>query len=221
MAPLFHVEALLPSSISPKIDSILHSHIYRQVGHVFRAVARFRALLVDVILSKKRTAAARAGGGGYGHYGRSTTKSAKRSGGKKQTSKIVGFVKMHFVGTSFPPARARDRLDASRAPCYSSYYDYEYAAEWNAVVPATAAAVEEEVVEVCDDTAECGYLCWLEEERSSGGVPAGEDDGAEASPAVNEIDRLAEKFIARFHAKFLLEKQESYRRYQEMIARSI
>uniref|UniRef100_A0A453D3V6 Uncharacterized protein n=1 Tax=Aegilops tauschii subsp. strangulata TaxID=200361 RepID=A0A453D3V6_AEGTS len=95
MAPLFHVEALLPSSISPKIDSILHSHIYPQVGHVFRAVA-----------------------------------------------------------------------------------------------------------------------------RSSGGTPAGEDD-AEASPAVNEIDKLAEKFIARFHAKFLLEKQESYRRYQEMIARSI
>uniref|UniRef100_A0A8I6X7L8 Uncharacterized protein n=1 Tax=Hordeum vulgare subsp. vulgare TaxID=112509 RepID=A0A8I6X7L8_HORVV len=221
MAPLFHVEALLPSSISPKIDSILHSHIYRQVGHVFRAVARFRALLADVILSKKRTAAARAGSGGFGHYGRSSTTSAKWSGGKRRTSKIAGFVKMHFG----PPARARDRLDAGRAPCYSSYYDYEYSTAWNAVVPATAAAAaveEEEVVEVCDDTAECGYLCWLEEERSSsGGLPAGEDDGAEVSAAVNEIDRLAEKFIARFHAKFLLEKQESYRRYQEMIARSI
>ncbi|XP_048553444.1 uncharacterized protein LOC125534206 [Triticum urartu] len=215
MAPLFHVEALLPSSISPKIDSILHSHIYPQVGHVFRAVARFRALLVDVILSKKKTAAARAGSGGYGYYGRST----KRSRGKKRTSKIAGFVKMHFVGSSVP-ARARDRLEASRAPCYSSYYDYEYSAAWNAVVPATPAAVEEEVVEVCDDTAECGYLCWLEEETSSGGTPAGEGEG-EASPAVNEIDKLAEKFIARFHAKFLLEKQESYRRYQEMIARSI
>ncbi|KAF7014865.1 hypothetical protein CFC21_031989 [Triticum aestivum] len=216
MAPLFHVEALLPSSISPKIDSILHSHIYPQVGHVFRAVARFRALLVDVILSKKRTAAMRAASGGYGYRGRST---AKRSRGKKRTSKIAGFVKMHFVGSS-GPARARDRLEASRAPSYSSYSYYEYSAAWNAVVPATAAAVEEEVVEVCDDTAECGYLCWLEEERSSGGTPAGEDD-AEASPAVNEIDKLAEKFIARFHAKFLLEKQESYRRYQEMIARSI
>jgi hypothetical protein len=100
----------------------------------------------------------------------------------------------------------------------SSHYGCEYSAAWNAVVPAAAAAAEEEVGEVCNDTAECGYLCWLEEEEERPGEDAGGNgDGV----AVNEIDRLAEKFIARFHAKFLLEKQESYRRYQEMIARSI
>ena len=202
MAPLFHVEALLPSSISPKIDSILHSHIYPQVGHVFRAVAKFKALLVDVILSKKKRS-----GDGYGYYGRST----KRSGGKKRTSKIVGFVKMQFTASA-SPARARHQLDY--ATSRSSYC--EYSAAWNSVVPAApAAGEEEEVVGVCEETAECGYLCWLEEEERPGGE---EGDG---DMAVNEIDRLAEKFIARFHAKFLLEKQESYRRHQEMIARSI
>uniref|UniRef100_A0ACD5UWV7 Uncharacterized protein n=1 Tax=Avena sativa TaxID=4498 RepID=A0ACD5UWV7_AVESA len=198
MAPLFHVEALLPSSISPKIDSILHSHIYPQVGHVFRAVAKFKALLVDVILSKKkRTAAARAG-----HYG------TNRSRGKKRTSKIAGFVKMQFTASSSPD-RARHQLEyVSR----SSYREYS-AAVWNAA----AAEREDEVAEVCDgdDTEECGYLCWLEEEEQ-------EKPGGDAGDvAVNEIDRLAEKFIARFHAKFQLEKQESYRRYQEMIASSI
>nr|ABK26279.1 unknown [Picea sitchensis] len=35
-----------------------------------------------------------------------------------------------------------------------------------------------------------------------------------------EIDRLADDFIASFHATFRLEKQQSYRQYQEMLARS-
>jgi hypothetical protein len=35
-----------------------------------------------------------------------------------------------------------------------------------------------------------------------------------------EIDRLADDFIASFHASFRLEKQQSYRQYQEMLARS-
>ncbi|KAM0878413.1 hypothetical protein ACQ4PT_034901 [Festuca glaucescens] len=211
MAPLFHVEALLPSSISPKIDSILHSHIYPQVGHVFRAVAKFKALLIDVILNKKkkkRTAAAgRAAAGGYGYYGRST----KRSGSKKWASKIAGIVKMQFTASS-SPARARHQL------VYESRSSYcEYSAPWS------AAATEVEEVVVCDaddDATECGYLCWLEEEERPGGEEGAVQDDGDGDVAVNEIDRLAEKFIARFHAKFLLEKQESYRRYQEMIARS-
>ena len=37
----------------------------------------------------------------------------------------------------------------------------------------------------------------------------------------NEIDNLAKRFIARCHERFMLEKQESYRRYQEMLARSL
>lgn len=59
-----------------------------------------------------------------------------------------------------------------------------------------------------------GYLNWLEEkeEKNNG------DHGVEE---INEIDHLADKFIAICHEKFMLEKQESYRRFQEMMARSI
>jgi hypothetical protein len=108
MAPLFHVEALLPSSISPKIDSILHSHIYPQVGHVFRAVAKFKALLVDVILNKKKRTAAAGRSAAAGGYGRST----KRSGGKKRASKIAGLVKMQFTASSSPAVACKWRLAA-------------------------------------------------------------------------------------------------------------
>ncbi|CAI9761137.1 unnamed protein product [Fraxinus pennsylvanica] len=51
------------------------------------------------------------------------------------------------------------------------------------------------------------YLRWLEEKSHE-------------NPS-NEIDRLADLFIQNCHEKFRLEKQESYRRFQEMMARSI
>ncbi|PSS13812.1 30S ribosomal protein [Actinidia chinensis var. chinensis] len=64
----------------------------------------------------------------------------------------------------------------------------------------------------CDDVAPesqlSGYLQWLEEK-----VPENHHK--------NEIDRLADTFIASCHEKFRLEKQESYRRFQEMMARSV
>ncbi|KZV36393.1 hypothetical protein F511_03834 [Dorcoceras hygrometricum] len=61
-----------------------------------------------------------------------------------------------------------------------------------------------------DDDELSGYLQWLEEKGN-------EMD----SCRVNEIDKLADLFIADCHEKFRLEKQESYRRFQEMMARSI
>ncbi|XP_071740863.1 uncharacterized protein [Rutidosis leptorrhynchoides] len=64
-----------------------------------------------------------------------------------------------------------------------------------------------------------GYLHWLEEKNN------GKDNGNKSSrmtvDEMNEIDRLADKFIANCHEKFRLEKQESYRRFQEMMARSV
>ncbi|KAI3772552.1 hypothetical protein L6452_03740 [Arctium lappa] len=56
-----------------------------------------------------------------------------------------------------------------------------------------------------------GYLHWLEERNK-------DDHGVDE---IDEIDILADKFIAHCHEKFRLEKQESYRRFQEMMARSI
>ncbi|KAL4558133.1 hypothetical protein LXL04_036330 [Taraxacum kok-saghyz] len=62
-----------------------------------------------------------------------------------------------------------------------------------------------------------GYLQWLEEKNKGGG-----DNGSGITvDEMNEIDRLADKFIASCHEKFRLEKQESYRRFQEMMARSV
>jgi len=72
----------------------------------------------------------------------------------------------------------------------------------------------------------CGYLRWLEEEMPDEVLVVEEeeeeDGDGDGDGDGNEIDMLAEKFIARCRANFLLEKQESYdRRCQEIIARSI
>lgn len=59
------------------------------------------------------------------------------------------------------------------------------------------------------------YLEWLEEEGKK------KISNEEVEKEKNEIDMLADMFIANCHEKFRLEKIESYRRYQEMLARSV
>jgi hypothetical protein len=81
------------------------------------------------------------------------------------------------------------------------YYD----STWNSIVPAEY-----------DDMAESqlsGYLQWLEENKVRG--------NSGASDHMNDVDRLADMFIANCHEKFRLEKQESNRKFQEMMARSV
>ncbi|KAL3819901.1 hypothetical protein ACJIZ3_005806 [Penstemon smallii] len=79
------------------------------------------------------------------------------------------------------------------------YYD----SNWNSVINPTSFGYEE-----MESNELSRYLQWLEEEKGS------EDSS-------NEIDKLADLFIANCHEKFRLEKQESYRRFQEMMARSV
>lgn len=63
-----------------------------------------------------------------------------------------------------------------------------------------------------------GYLQWLEEDRYHNKAAAAVDEKENCG---GEIDMLAEMFIASCHEKFKLEKEESYRRFQEMMARSV
>ncbi|XAR68578.1 hypothetical protein NMG60_11003756 [Bertholletia excelsa] len=87
------------------------------------------------------------------------------------------------------------------SPVLDGYVYYD--ATWNPVIGKES-----------DDAAEprglSGYLQWLEEKAPEDSNPDHE----------NEIDKLADLFIANCHEKFRLEKQESYRRFQEMLARS-
>uniref|UniRef100_A0A0D3H4J7 Uncharacterized protein n=1 Tax=Oryza barthii TaxID=65489 RepID=A0A0D3H4J7_9ORYZ len=83
-----------------------------------------------------------------------------------------------------------------------AYYD----SSWNTMIPA-----EEQLLRPIT-----GYLSWPEQEAEED-----DDQGEEEEDEKNEIDRLADKFIERCHERFILEKQESYRRFHEMLARSL
>lgn len=97
------------------------------------------------------------------------------------------------------PEPAEDGVESSHM-----YYD----SSWNSVIPSEEGGGEEDDFEPQLSS----YLRWLEEKHAG--------NSAEEL-AVDEIDRLADMFIANCHEKFRLEKQESYRRYQEMLARSM
>ncbi|KHN26382.1 hypothetical protein glysoja_029336 [Glycine soja] len=88
--------------------------------------------------------------------------------------------------------------------------------------------VPEPIYATCrdDDDEDCPYLRWLEEKKVEGeGGGDSNNKGASATRnehvEMNEIDVLAEMFIANCHEKFRLGKQESDRRFHEMLARSM
>ncbi|KAL4571631.1 hypothetical protein LXL04_018394 [Taraxacum kok-saghyz] len=123
----------------------------------------------------------------------------KRNKKKKKKKKYFGSFRLHYnwCSSHVVPVTSLEMQDALNNNNHV-YYD----PTWNSYV-------DQEMVLESQLT---GYLQWLEEKNK------GTDDGFDE---INEIDRLAEKFIANGHHKFMLEKQESYRRFQEMMARSL
>ncbi|XP_056158901.1 uncharacterized protein LOC130134924 [Syzygium oleosum] len=68
--------------------------------------------------------------------------------------------------------------------------------------------------EITGETELSRYLQWLEDKLF-------EDSGHGNDNISNNIDKIAEMFIEMGHEKFILEKQESDRSFQEMMARSL
>ncbi|XP_058748585.1 uncharacterized protein LOC131621559 [Vicia villosa] len=71
----------------------------------------------------------------------------------------------------------------------------------------------------CHDSELAGYLQWLEESNDIDGD--GNKGNEKDEGIIKDVDRLAEMFIANCHEKFKVEMEESCRRHQEMLARSL
>ncbi|KAG6578664.1 hypothetical protein SDJN03_23112, partial [Cucurbita argyrosperma subsp. sororia] len=113
---------------------------------------------------------------------------------KNKNKLIFGSFRLHYNWCSSHVMPVPD-------PTWEGHVDYDHAA--------AAASTP-------DSPQLSGYLQWLEERKLEG-----EPTTTTTTTEVNEIDKLAEMFIARCHEKFRLEKQESARRFQEMMARSM
>ncbi|KAM7263387.1 hypothetical protein ACFE04_001070 [Oxalis oulophora] len=88
------------------------------------------------------------------------------------------------------------------------YYD----PTWNSVISTTKHDHQEYFGN--DQSQLSDYLQWLEANNNK-------DSSCVVDDEINEIDRLADMFIENCHEKFRLEKVESYRRFQEMLARGV
>ncbi|XP_068649384.1 uncharacterized protein [Aristolochia californica] len=121
---------------------------------------------------------------------------------RNKKNSLYGSIRLHHNWCS---SHVRPMPDPVTDGCFSSDNAY-YDSTWNSFV-----AVE--------DGGDCesgpplsGLPHWLEEKQVDN--HAGDGD-------VDEINRLADVFIANCHEKFRLEKQESYRLFQEMLARGL
>ncbi|KAG5243788.1 DNA-binding protein [Salix suchowensis] len=128
----------------------------------------------------------------------STPKSTKR---KNRSRKIfLGSFRLHYNWCSSHVLPVSEPvLDGFSASHF--YYD----STWNSVVP------NEKHEHSTDQSQLSGYLHWLEQKV----------DDEDSTGTEKDINRLADLFIASCHEKFKLEKQESYRRFQDMMARSM
>ncbi|XP_042481559.1 uncharacterized protein LOC122062002 [Macadamia integrifolia] len=180
-----------PNPSSMKIKSIVQSHILRHVWRIVGSVTKAKSKLFEIIKEKRPD-----------YYIESINKSIRNKKKIKRQKKLFGSITAHYNWCSShvgPMPMSEPSMDHG----FSAGHGY-YDSTWNSVIPECEDGMESQL---------SGYLQWLEEK-----VP---DSSAVDTEVDDEIDRLAAKFIASCHEKFRLEKQESYRRYQEMMARSM
>ncbi|XP_052173618.1 uncharacterized protein LOC127788945 [Diospyros lotus] len=183
------------SSAHMKLRTLIHSLILSHVCRLARALSKAKSILIHVCKEIQLDA----------QFMEplmmmmKRSKSGCRSRTQTQNQKLFyGSFRLHYNW------------------CSSHLY---YDATWSSII---GAGVEEDGCG-CDGDQDhhqsqlSGYLQWLEERRVHEKSAAAGDHHHHP----NDIDKLADVFIASCHEKFRLEKQESYRRFQEMMARSI
>ncbi|KAH7554291.1 hypothetical protein ACOSP7_028559 [Xanthoceras sorbifolium] len=192
-----------PSSSSTlsymKIKTLIQTFIFSHLYRVIRALSKAKSILIQILREYVQPNI---------HF-ISPTKITRKNKAKKKI--FFGSFRLHYNWCSshvMPvPAPVLDGLTATHL-----YYD----STWNSVI--STENFEE------DDNGESqlsGYLHWLEEKVRDNNNNNNNNSATEQQPNANEIDKLADIFIANCHEKFRLEKQESYRRFQEMLARSM
>ncbi|KAK7345140.1 hypothetical protein VNO77_15626 [Canavalia gladiata] len=183
-----------PPSSSSALSSMKIKNLIltRIMYRILRALSKVKAVIIDILKGNQSTI--------YFNKKHYSTKISKKI--------IFGSFRLHYNWCSSKSSHVLpvpSRIFQGLLPKAS-------ATHWNTTVTVIDSAEELEEFEDChDDSQLAGYLQWLEEKFN--------DD--EEEEEINKIDMLAEMFIANCHEKFKLEKQESDRRFQEMLARGM
>nr|ACU16648.1 unknown [Glycine max] len=176
---------------SVKLKSLIHTLIVSHMCRIIRALSKVKATILEIL---------------KGSNNQSNNIHFHHKKKQKMTKKIIfGSFRLHYNWCSSKsshviPVPARVFEGLPKAGDMIHHHDEQY------------------LYEDChdDDSQLAGYLQWLEEK-----VQDDDDDKKACGNEMNEIDMLAEMFIANCHEKFKLEKQESDRRFHEMLARGM
>ncbi|KAK5803925.1 uncharacterized protein LOC108456364 [Gossypium arboreum] len=180
------------SSISSmKMKALIQTLIYTQASRLIRAFSKAKSIVIQIYKQNNPI-----------QYLISISKTAEKK--YKHNKLFFGSFRLHYNWCS-------SHVTPVPAPvlegCTTTHIYYD--STWNSAISTRDQQKDDGL-----ESELSGYLQWLEENKVNG-------EANKAETEVDDIDRLAEMFIASCHEKFMLEKQESYRRFQEMMARSM
>ncbi|XP_010557940.1 PREDICTED: uncharacterized protein LOC104826767 [Tarenaya hassleriana] len=183
-----------PSSSSMKLKTLIQTLVLSHVCRFIREISRASSILLRALRKK--------------HYHHLLFYPKRTS--KKQKKIFFGSFRLHYnwCSSHVVPVSVPVRLPDELYLAYDS--------TWNSVFSTHSRDNEVNLDEVFVDEEPPqlrGYLEWLEDKVKDGESTNGEEG--------NDIDKLADMFIASCHEKFMLEKVESLRRFQDMLARSV
>jgi len=186
-----------PTSSSMKLKSLIQTLIISQVCRLLREISRVSSILVRVLRKKQ-----------YNFLSVSSLLYPKRVSKKQKNNILFGSFRLHynFCSSHVVPVSAPVRLPEE---LYLAHLVHE--STWESMYSTESMDGRD------DDDQEpsqlSSYLRQLEDK-----VKDGQEE--ETETMMNEIDKLADRFIANCHEKFMLEKVDSYRRSQGTLNRS-
>ncbi|XP_047335953.1 uncharacterized protein LOC124939530 [Impatiens glandulifera] len=176
-----------------KFKTLIHSLILRHFCRVSRALSKAKSISVQTLKEMHLMT----------HFIEPLL--LKKGKKKKKTKLFLGSFRLHYnwcTNSSHVLPIPSPTLDHHNRHLY-------YDATWHSYVTMECSDDDEDSPELS------GYLHWLE--RKGYQKSANHDQHNHQ----DDINRLADAFIESCHEKFRLEKQDSYRRFQEMMERSV
>ncbi|XP_010491261.1 PREDICTED: uncharacterized protein LOC104768883 [Camelina sativa] len=193
-----------PTSTSMKLKSLIQTLIFSHVCRLIREISRASSILARVLKKKQ-----------YNLLSVSSLLYPKRASKKQKGNILFGSFRLHynFCSSHVVPVSAPVRLPEE---LYLAHLQYD--STWESKYSTESMDVGDDYDDDDDDVQEpsqlTSYLRQLEDK-----VKDNKEEGKEMM-MMNEIDKLADMFIANCHEKFMLEKVDSYRRSHDMLNRS-
>ncbi|VVB13493.1 unnamed protein product [Arabis nemorensis] len=181
-----------------KLKTLIQTLFISRVCRLIREISRASSILVRVLRKKQ-----------YNLLSVSSLLYPKRASKKQRNNIFFGSFRLHynFCSSHVVPVSAPVRLPEE---LYLAHLQYDSTLESMYSKESLNGLGDDDVHEPSQLSS---YLRQLEDDEE-------EDEEGKEVRMMNEIDKLADMFIANCHEKFMLEKVDSYRRFQDMLNRS-